>query len=96
MPMPALQEIIYHLEVGAGTRLVKRAALILGLLVLTGYYDWRDYKNFAAPEAMDTAQLARNLSTGKGFTTRFIRPLSLYLLEPHRADRDPLLKNNHP
>src|SRR5439155_2226492 len=29
---------------------------------------------------MDAAQLARNLSEGKGFTTEFIRPLSLSLL----------------
>ena len=34
------------------------------------------YHNFAAPEAMDAAQVARNISEGKGFTTEFIRPFS--------------------
>jgi len=30
---------------------------------------------------MDTAQLARNIADGKGYTTLFIRPLSLYLVQ---------------
>ncbi len=28
---------------------------------------------------MDSAQLARNIADGKGYTTLFIRPFSLYL-----------------
>jgi hypothetical protein len=43
------------------------------------------YRNLATPEAMDAAQLARNISEGKGYTTLFIRPLSLYLVQKHNA-----------
>ena len=32
---------------------------------------------------MDSAQLARNLAAGKGYTTLFIRPFSLYLVQNH-------------
>ena len=32
---------------------------------------------------MDSAQLARNLAEGKGYTTLFIRPFSLYLVQSH-------------
>ena len=46
-------------------------------------YDWRCYRNMNTAEAMDSAQVARNLAEGHGFTTLFIRPLSLYLLEQH-------------
>ena len=34
-------------------------------------------------EAMDSAQLARNIAEGKGYTTLFIRPFSLYLVQSH-------------
>ncbi len=32
---------------------------------------------------MDSAQLARNISEGKGYTTLFLRPFSLYLIQKH-------------
>jgi len=41
------------------------------------------YRNFATLGAMDSAQLARNIAEGKGYTTLFIRPFSLYLVQSH-------------
>jgi hypothetical protein len=76
-----LQELIHKFEVGEGTRYVKIGAFVLALLALAVVYNVREYKNFAAPEAMDAAQVARNLAKGHGFSTKFIRPLSLYLVE---------------
>jgi 4-amino-4-deoxy-L-arabinose transferase-like glycosyltransferase len=38
-------------------------------------------------EAMDAAQVARNLAEGNGFTTQFIRPFSIYLVKTHNQDR---------
>ena len=32
---------------------------------------------------MDAAQLARNIAEGKGYTTLFLRPFSLYLVQSH-------------
>jgi hypothetical protein len=43
----------------------------------------RAYRNLATQEAMDSAQLARNIAEGKGYTTLFIRPFSLYLVQSH-------------
>jgi hypothetical protein len=76
-----LQELIHNLELGEGVRYVKVSALVLALLSLAVIYNVREYRNFAAPEAMDAAQVARNLARGKGFSTGYIRPLSLYLVE---------------
>ena len=36
---------------------------------------------------MDSAQLARNIADGKGYTTLFIRPFSLYLVQSHNQAR---------
>ena len=36
---------------------------------------------------MDTAQVARNLAQGKGYTTGFIRPFSMYLLKKNNEQK---------
>ncbi len=82
---PRLQQLIHLFEVGLGTQLLKWGVLALATITLFVGYNWRAYKNLAAPEAMDAAQLARNLAEGKGYTTLFVRPLSIYLLTNHDA-----------
>src|SRR2546430_17524169 len=100
--MIRLQEWIHRFEVGEGTRTVPWVLAILALLALTAVYDLREYRNFSTAEAMDAAQLARNLATGKGYTTDFIRPLSIHLVEQHqiklnqRTNDFALLKSAHP
>jgi hypothetical protein len=51
------------------------------VLILVMAYDLRAYRNLSTQEAMDGAQLARNLAQGHGYTTLFVRPLSLYLVQ---------------
>jgi hypothetical protein len=76
-----LQEWIHHWEEGAGARLLKVAGAILGFIVLGCLYDLLAFQGFSNEEAMETAQVARNLSEGKGYVTQSIRPLSIYLLQ---------------
>lgn len=76
-----LQDIIHYIEVGAGKRFIKYILPILAVLVLGILYDFRAWTNFSAPEAMDQAQLAHNIANGKGYTTLYVRPLSVYLLQ---------------
>jgi len=83
----AVQKLIHQLEIGAGRRVVRVAVLTLVVMALAVWYDLRAYRNFSAPEAMDTAQLARNIADGKGYTTLFIRPLSLYLVQQNNQAR---------
>jgi hypothetical protein len=109
--MVTLQDLIHHLEVGAGmksfNRFMRLVLGILGVLFVLGAYDLRAYRNFATQEAMDTAQLSRNLAQGRGYSTLFIRPLSIYLVghrthsqtpaAPGSSSADPArLKGNHP
>src|SRR6266571_6888367 len=100
--MVRIQEWIYKLEVGEGTRLIRLLLAMLALLALVALYDLREYKNFSTAEAMDSAQLARNIADGKGFTTLFIRPLSIHLVEQRqievaqRTNDFALLKSGHP
>lgn len=78
--MPSLQETIHKLEIGRGSRHLKTGLIVLAVVAFTVLYNWRAYRNLAAPEAMDAAQLARNLAEGKGYTTLFIRPFSMHLV----------------
>ena len=80
-----IQTLIHKLEVGAGCALAADSCrwrvAVFGLAV---WYDMHAYRNFDAPEAMDAAQVARNLSRGQGLSRRdFIRPFSVYLVQKH-------------
>jgi 4-amino-4-deoxy-L-arabinose transferase-like glycosyltransferase len=108
--MVTLQDLIHHLEHGAGMRFINRSMRLvlcaLGLIFLLAAYDLRAFRNMSTQEAMDSAQLAHNLAQGKGYTTLFVRPLSIYLVETRQQGStgatslpgtDPaLLKGNHP
>jgi 4-amino-4-deoxy-L-arabinose transferase-like glycosyltransferase len=84
--MPGLQEWIHKLEVGAGTKYLKVALAVLTFAAIALAYNLRGFKNFQTAEAMDVAQVARNVSEGHGYSTLFIRPLSVHLLEKHQRD----------
>ncbi|MEI9865903.1 MAG: glycosyltransferase family 39 protein [Limisphaerales bacterium] len=92
--MPLIQEIIHQLEAGAAARYLRILLVALAVITLGLIYDFRAYQNLAAPEAMDAAQVARNLAEGKGYTTQFIRPLSLYLVQNHNEPETPVTLTN--
>jgi len=84
MPLRELiQKLIHMSEVGAGSRYLRFLVLGLAVVGLALVYNLRAYRNLATQEAMDSAQLARNIADGKGYTTLFIRPFSLYLVQSH-------------
>lgn len=101
--MPDIQNLVHKLELGGGDRHIKMALSVLVLLFVFLTYNYRSFQNMSTPEAMDSAQLARNLATGEGYTTQFIRPYSIQLLTEKAAQgegegtSDPgRLKEAHP
>ncbi|HTL54981.1 MAG TPA: glycosyltransferase family 39 protein [Candidatus Limnocylindrales bacterium] len=87
-----LQNLIHYLEVGSGFKLFSRASrtvlVVLGGLLLLVAYDFNAFRNMGNQEAMDSAQLARNIAEGKGYTTLFVRPLSMFLIKQHNRQQD--------
>lgn len=81
-----LQEWIHQLEEGKGAIWIKRIFVFLAFAAVAAVYNVRHYKNFATPEAMDSAQLARQIAMGRGFTTKFVRPLSLKMMVNHQGE----------
>jgi hypothetical protein len=94
--MPRIQELIHSLESGLLGRAVSVAALLLAVVTMAVVFDLREFQNFRNEEAMDVSQVARNLAEGRGFTTRYIRPLSMGMVMRHGGDRDPKIKDEHP
>ncbi|HSY20092.1 MAG TPA: glycosyltransferase family 39 protein [Candidatus Acidoferrales bacterium] len=84
-----LQAALHLLEVGFGVRIIRWLLILAVLAAMLVLYDTRAYHNFNSPEAMDAAQLARNISEGRGYTTELIRPFSLYLMRKHYAATHP-------
>ncbi|MBC8096879.1 MAG: hypothetical protein H7Y43_13820, partial [Akkermansiaceae bacterium] len=78
--MPFLQDIIHRAEVSTGPKYVRYALTLLVVAFVLVAYNLRVTRNMGTQEAMDSAQLARNLAEGKGYTTSFIRPFSLHLI----------------
>lgn len=72
------------MEIGPQRRLDKAARQVVihlawfaPALILLALFFQHNFAGFYRAEAMDTAQAARNISDGRGFSTDFIRPLSL-------------------
>ena len=86
-PPKGIQELIHSLEEGDGRVWLQRFILLLLTLIALGLYHFDGVKNFSTVEAMDLAQLGRNLSEGRGFTTQLIRPLSLHLQSPRAVEQ---------
>ena len=81
--------LIHTTEEGGGSRFMRNLLLVVAVVGLAFLYDLRAYRNFNSPEAMDAAQVARNLSEGRGYSTDFIRPFSLYLVQKHNRAANP-------
>src|SRR5467141_528293 len=101
------QDVIHKLVAGGGSRVFRSGLVVLTLVGAIFLYDWRAFRNLGSQEAMDAAQLGRNLAQGKGYTTLFVRPFSIYLLKrraqekervsPSAGSADPAqLKGMHP
>jgi len=90
-----LQEMIHRFTEGSGSRWLNMFLVLFGMIGLGIWYDLAAYKNLSTIEGMDAAQVARNLGQGKGFTTQFVRPLSIHLVRQHRSDHSPQL-GRHP
>src|SRR6478609_3725172 len=84
--MPSIQDLVHKFE-EKGSGGIRKLFIVLLIVLLIVCYNWRGYRNMNKLEAMDAAQVARNIATGHGFSTHFVRPFSLTLVKDHNKDR---------
>lgn len=61
--------------------LIRRSLFIVILLILTLGNLFTLFRGLNSPQAMEQAQIAREISRGNGFTTKMIRPVAYYQAE---------------
>ena len=73
-----IQTIIHGLEQGRMAPVMRASLAIVVVLGISLIYLGWNFRGFASPEAMDQAQIGRQIATGSGWTTKFIRPLAIW------------------
>lgn len=67
--------------------IIRRVLFLLLLTFLAIFYLVLNFRGLTSDKGIDQAQIAREISRGKGFVTKFVRPLALYQVHSH-ADED--------
>jgi len=90
----ALQWWLHALEQGSLARWVRRVVVATVLTGLTLFWLLNKFNGFSVPDAMDQAQIARQIASGEGFTTQYARPLALHIFAARGPVPDPLPEIN--
>ena len=97
VPESSIQTALFQIEMGRGKKVIQWVLVVLLAATLSLIYTASQFRGLNKREAMDMAQLARNISRGEGYTTSFIRPLGIWTLEQHGwVKNDPRLIQKHP
>jgi hypothetical protein len=75
-----VQGAVHSLEQGRLARIIKASMIAVIVISLVLLYLFVHFKGLDSPSAMDQAQIARNIASGEGFTTKNISPLALETL----------------
>jgi len=77
----AIQSVINSLDAGWFRKALRVFLVVAFLAILASVYALSQFRGLRDPEAMQYAQLARNIHEGRGFVTRCIRPADIAFLE---------------
>lgn len=69
------------------------AGVFVALIVFVSLFYKNSYFGLVDRDSTDIAQIARNISEGRGFTTRFVRPINIAI---NKSDSISLNELNHP
>ena len=73
----------------AGT-LIRHSLFFIVLIILTLGNLFTLFRGLNSPQAMDQAQIAREIARGNGFATKMIRPVAYYQAETAKRRDVPL------
>lgn len=82
------QSLVHWLEQGRGARLLRRGALILGAVLLTLLFSWKQFHGPPDEWTMQQVGLARQLAQGWGFTTLVNYPQTYAVMKARGRNLD--------
>ncbi|MEO7099261.1 MAG: hypothetical protein ABI162_07855, partial [Luteolibacter sp.] len=71
--------------------IIRRSLFFLVLVALTLGNLFIMFRGLASPQAMDQAQIAREIARGNGFTTKMIRPVAYNQAQQAQSRTVPLM-----
>ncbi len=83
------QEFIHWLELGAGARWIRLAAVLVGTLVLSLLVAWKQFHGPVSERTLAQADVARQLVRGEGFSTLINYPQTAAFLRARGIRFDP-------
>ena len=74
-----IQTFLHAFDQGRASLWIRRVIVaVLMVLIAVMWFAFK-FNGFSVPEAMDQAQIGRQLATGQGYTTLYARPLAMHL-----------------
>ncbi len=90
-----LHDIVYSIDTGTGLKIIRVTLYVLVVIMLMMFYTATQFRGLMSSEAMDYAQLGRNISLNGGLVTKCIRPVTMWKVDQHTPGKNPRIKN-HP
>ncbi len=90
-----LHDVVYSIDAGTGLKIIRVTLYVLLLLVVLMLYTATQFRGLKTEEAMDYAQLGRNMSLNNGMVTKCVRPLTMWKMGQQNPNEDPQI-GNHP
>jgi len=84
-----LHDIVYSIDTGTGLKIIRVTLYILFLLIIVMLYTATQFRGLNSEEAMDYAQLGRNISLNDGLATKCIRPVTMWKVSERNLDENP-------
>src|SRR6476619_3464650 len=81
-----IQRTVHAIEHGGTALWIKRFLAVCVIVGLALFYFMHEFRGLATSQAMDQAQIGRNIASGKGWRTNFIRPRAVGQLQAHHKN----------
>src|SRR5216117_1192839 len=88
MPGPAefIQRAVHTFETGSPVIWLRRGLIVFLILALAWFYLAHEFRGLATSQAMDQAQIGREIVRGHGWRTNFARPRAIGQLQANRKN----------
>ncbi|MCF7847556.1 MAG: glycosyltransferase family 39 protein [Kiritimatiellales bacterium] len=91
----SLHDIVYSIDTGTGLKIIRASLYTLFLVVLILLYTATQFRGLKDAEAMDLAQVGRNITLQGGMQTKCVRPLTMWKISQVTPEGNPRILN-HP
>jgi hypothetical protein len=71
------QDVVYSMEEGWAGKILRGFVWLVIAVGIFAFYGWMQFRGLKDPEAMEYAQIGRQLADGAGFVTKCIRPVDV-------------------